>query len=41
MPGALLRACDLQPVVEPGRFEIWVGPSAEEGLVQAIELLVP
>ncbi len=32
---------DLVPVAEPGRFEIWVGPSAEEGLVQNLELLPP
>lgn len=30
---------DNRPVVEPGEFEVWVGPSAQEGLMQVFELV--
>jgi len=32
---------DLRPTVEPGRFELWVGPSAAAGLHAGFELLPP
>ncbi|HEY2254986.1 MAG TPA: fibronectin type III-like domain-contianing protein, partial [Variovorax sp.] len=32
---------DLQPTVEPGQFDLWVGPSAVAGLHAGFELLPP
>lgn len=32
---------DLQPTVEPGRFDVWIAPSAERGSASSFELLPP
>jgi len=41
LPAASLSflGLDMQPIVEPGKFRLWVGPNAAEGLESSFELV--